>query len=242
MDWKLPVPGIPGPLRQNNFRSQNLSSVSVRIEKSSRKGYPPTVVSVRVTDLDKTDLEILRLLREDGRRPYSDIGDAVGLSGPAVAARVDRLTEHGVLRGFTVSLDRSQLVGGTTVLVELEPLATHTEAVAERLTDAEATERVLILADGTVVAFVRVPNGTVRSWVASILEEPIPEYSVRLVEDEEAGDELPIVGFDVECAECGNTVTTEGTSARLDDERYHFCCESCETRFVQQYEELAEGV
>jgi Lrp/AsnC family leucine-responsive transcriptional regulator len=86
-----------------------------------------------------------------------------------------------------------------------------------------------------------VPNGTVRAWVTSVLEEPIPEYTVRLVEDERPGDDLPIVGFDVECAECGNTVTNEGTTASIDEQRHHFCCESCEERFVQQYEDLAEG-
>jgi hypothetical protein len=45
----------------------------------------------------------------------------------------------------------------------------------------------------------------------------------------------------LECAECGNTVTSEGVTATLDGERYEFCCGSCEARFVERYEELKEG-
>ena len=42
-------------------------------------------------ELDETDVQILSLLAEDARRPYSDIGETVGLSGPAVSDRVTRL-------------------------------------------------------------------------------------------------------------------------------------------------------
>jgi DNA-binding Lrp family transcriptional regulator len=56
-------------------------------------------------DLDETDLEILSLLAEDARRPFSEIGERVGLSGPAVSDRVTRLEETGVIQGFTVDVD-----------------------------------------------------------------------------------------------------------------------------------------
>ncbi|MFB6083699.1 MAG: Lrp/AsnC family transcriptional regulator, partial [Halorientalis sp.] len=43
--------------------------------------------------LDETDREILDILLSDGRRPYSDIAEAVDLSPPAVSDRIDRLQE-----------------------------------------------------------------------------------------------------------------------------------------------------
>ena len=67
--------------------------------------------------LDDTDREILRILTENGRRSYSDIADAVGLSPPAVSDRVDRLQELGVIRRFTVDIDRDLLREGTAALV-----------------------------------------------------------------------------------------------------------------------------
>ena len=38
--------------------------------------------------LDDTDREILRLLLENGRKPYREIASAVDLSAPAVSDRV----------------------------------------------------------------------------------------------------------------------------------------------------------
>jgi len=48
--------------------------------------------------LDQTDKQILRFLQEDGRVSYADLGPAVGLSAPAVRARVQRLLDAGVVR------------------------------------------------------------------------------------------------------------------------------------------------
>lgn len=59
--------------------------------------------------LDATDLAIIDLLREDGRRTFGDIGTRVGLSAPAVKRRIDRLEAAGVIVGYTVRLDHAKL-------------------------------------------------------------------------------------------------------------------------------------
>jgi Lrp/AsnC family leucine-responsive transcriptional regulator len=55
--------------------------------------------------MDATDSEILRLLREDGRLSWRDLGAAVGLSANAAADRVRRLRAEGVIRGFVALVD-----------------------------------------------------------------------------------------------------------------------------------------
>ena len=52
---------------------------------------------------------------------------------------------------------------------------------------------------------------------------------------------IDATGFALKCAECGNTVTSEGTSARVGDDLVHFCCESCETQYIDRYEQLEEA-
>jgi len=42
---------------------------------------------------DDTDRELLALLQEDARCPYSELADAVGLLAPAVSDRIERLQE-----------------------------------------------------------------------------------------------------------------------------------------------------
>lgn len=50
---------------------------------------------------DHTDAQIVRLLVQDGRMSFSDLGRAVGLSSHAVGQRVRRLLEDGTIQGFT---------------------------------------------------------------------------------------------------------------------------------------------
>lgn len=69
--------------------------------------------------LDPIDEAILRELAVDARASYADIGSAVSLSAPAVKRRVDRLRDHGVVRGFTVLLDPAALGWHTEAYIEL---------------------------------------------------------------------------------------------------------------------------
>ena len=55
--------------------------------------------------MDAQDRKALALLLKDGRITWSDLGHALGMSAPAVADRVRKLEEQGVIRGFTALLD-----------------------------------------------------------------------------------------------------------------------------------------
>ena len=55
--------------------------------------------------MDPVDSEILRLLRDDGRLSWRDLGAAVGLSANAAADRVRRLRRAGVITGFAAQVD-----------------------------------------------------------------------------------------------------------------------------------------
>ena len=61
--------------------------------------------AARLAVVDAIDSEILRLLREDGRLSWRELGAAVGLSANAAADRVRRLREEGVITGFTALID-----------------------------------------------------------------------------------------------------------------------------------------
>src|SRR3954462_13782375 len=63
--------------------------------------------------MDQVDSEILRLLREDARISWRDLGAAVGLSANAVADRVRHLRRTGVITGFAALVDPA--AGGRTL-------------------------------------------------------------------------------------------------------------------------------
>jgi Lrp/AsnC family leucine-responsive transcriptional regulator len=193
-----------------------------------------------VPELDETDLEILGLLLADARRPWAEIAEEVDLSPPAVSDRVDRLREAGVIRRFTLDVDRSQLREGVPVLLELTVDPESVEQTRETARNADAVEHVFATAEGDLVCHVHVPDGDVPAWVERTFDG-VADYAVTLLTDAEWTPTVGGAEFALTCAECGNTVTSEGTTARVGGERKHFCCPSCEARFVERYEELEEG-
>jgi DNA-binding Lrp family transcriptional regulator len=56
-------------------------------------------------DLDETDLRILDELQRDGRASMSAVAQAVHISRAGAYARVNRLTEAGVITGFSARVD-----------------------------------------------------------------------------------------------------------------------------------------
>lgn len=60
--------------------------------------------------MDSQDEEILRYLKEDGRAPFTDIAEEVGVSEGTVRNRVEKLKEDGVIENFTVEVDRESKI------------------------------------------------------------------------------------------------------------------------------------
>jgi DNA-binding Lrp family transcriptional regulator len=193
-------------------------------------------------DLDETDLNILRLLIEDGRRPYSEIADKVAVSPPTVSDRIERLKELGVIRRFTLDVDRSMLDEGVTVLIDLTLKPGANGEVKKRLATLEAVEHVLVTADSHVVVKAVLEDADIEPLLNGALDmDDVAEYDVRLVTDSLWSPHISDASLAVTCDECGNRVTSEGVSARIDDELYHFCCESCRENFEEQYRQLADS-
>lgn len=194
-------------------------------------------------DLDDTDREILRLLLEDARRPYSDIADHVDLSPPAVSDRVDRLRDLGVIRRFTVDIDDSTLREGVDVLIEIRPGPAKVQAVRNEIASLPGIEHVLETADGRLLATATVTDGDVTGYVGEAVDLSIIDgLEVHLLADSEWHPGLGDATLGLTCVECGNTVTSEGIAATIGGERYEFCCPSCRERFEDRYEDMREGV
>ena len=193
-------------------------------------------------DLDETDLEILQLLLSNARRPFSDIAEVVGLSAPAVSDRVERLEDVGVIQRFTLDVDRSQLRSGIPVLVTLE-VVSEVAPVRETLLNAGAVEHVFTTAAADLVVFARVPDNDIASWLSdTVTDDAVADIEVTLLAGAHWSPDLGGTEFALTCAQCGNTVDSEGSARRLDGDLYQFCCPSCEARFEEQYERLKQGV
>jgi DNA-binding Lrp family transcriptional regulator len=190
-------------------------------------------------NLDETDREILRLLTSDGRRPYSEIADAVDLSAPAVSDRVSRLEEQGIIRRFTVDVDRSKLRDGYPVLVDLHVRPGALETVRERLADDRAVEHVFTTASGRLVVQADAPAPDVRAWLFDVVDEDdVREYDVELVSNVDWSPDVGDIEFTMTCVECGKRMNAGGITERVGGELKTFCCPTCESQYREQYERL----
>lgn len=62
-----------------------------------------------VKKIDQTDQKIIRLLQENARMSFSEIGNRTSLSTPAVSNRVQKLKEQGIIKGYTAILDAQSM-------------------------------------------------------------------------------------------------------------------------------------
>lgn len=67
--------------------------------------------------MDVTDHKILELLKENSRAQWRDIGAQVHMTGPAVAARVRKLEDEGVIEAFTVRVNPAKIGRPVTAFV-----------------------------------------------------------------------------------------------------------------------------
>lgn len=70
-------------------------------------------------DLDATDHRVLDHLQRDGRLSVADLARAINLSPSATADRVRRLTDAGVITGYTAVVDPEALGYTITAFVRL---------------------------------------------------------------------------------------------------------------------------
>ncbi|RYG48062.1 Lrp/AsnC family transcriptional regulator [bacterium] len=123
--------------------------------------------------LDELDLAILDVLRRDARTPHAVIGREVGLTGPAVLARVRRLEESGTIRGYRAIVEEGGLRAVVRVVTRPTPGG---EAAFEQLVIAEPRVRECFDVDGedSFVLIVRCADpADLRSLLLSLRSQPM---------------------------------------------------------------------
>jgi DNA-binding Lrp family transcriptional regulator len=66
--------------------------------------------------MDQKDKQIIKILKDDGRAGYGDIGAKIGLSEGAVRKRIKILTDENAIRKFTVKIGVAEGAQAITLL------------------------------------------------------------------------------------------------------------------------------
>jgi Lrp/AsnC family leucine-responsive transcriptional regulator len=81
--------------------------------------------------LDSTNLDLLDLVQGDARLSLAELGRRVGLSAPAVAERLRRLEEEGVIRGYRADVDPRRLGYTLSAVIRVRPAPRQIAGVAQ---------------------------------------------------------------------------------------------------------------
>jgi Lrp/AsnC family leucine-responsive transcriptional regulator len=113
-----------------------LAAASGTVPIEGRNVVPPTI-----TALDGTNRQLIAALQVDARLSLAELGRRVGLSAPAVAERLTRLEQAGVIRGYHADVDPRALGYALDVVLRVRPAPRQLAKVADLArSTAEITE------------------------------------------------------------------------------------------------------
>jgi Lrp/AsnC family leucine-responsive transcriptional regulator len=103
--------------------------------------------------LDATNLRLIAELQADARLSLAELGRRVALSSPAVAERLRRLEEAGVITGYRAVVDPRRLGFGFGVVIRIRPAGSKLALVADIVrTTPEVVECHRVTGDDCYVA------------------------------------------------------------------------------------------
>jgi Lrp/AsnC family leucine-responsive transcriptional regulator len=125
--------------------------------------------------LDQIDKQLIEHLQENGRQTTSELAHDVGMSVPAVAERIRKLQESGVIRRFSAVVDPRKIgmdVGAYITLIS-ESSAHYDEVIERARAHPEVLEIMSVTGEGSHMLLVRTENtSTLESLLMQIQSWP----------------------------------------------------------------------
>lgn len=126
--------------------------------------------------LDAIDRDILRMLQTDGRASIRSVAERVHVSRANAYARINRLIDDGVIRGFSARVDHERAGQGASAYITLKIVQNSWRTVREQLQALPGAAHIaLVSGDFDVLLLVHTAdNRTLRELVLTRLQS-IPE-------------------------------------------------------------------
>ncbi|WP_217195667.1 Lrp/AsnC family transcriptional regulator [Streptomyces buecherae] len=126
--------------------------------------------------LDPIDRDILRMLHTDGRASVRSVAERVHISRANAYARINRLIDDGVIRGFSARINQERAGQGASAYITLKIVQNSWRTVREKLQELPGTAHIaLVSGDFDVLLLVHTPdNRALRELVLTRIQA-IPE-------------------------------------------------------------------
>ncbi len=126
--------------------------------------------------LDAIDQDILQMLQADGRASIRSVAERVHVSRANAYARINRLIEDGVIRGFGARVDHERAGQGTSAYITLKIVQNSWRTVREQLRLLPGASHIaLVGGDFDVLLLVHTPDNRALREVVLTRLQAIPE-------------------------------------------------------------------
>ena len=180
-----PLPALrSGPAAEWVADRARQRAASPRVPGTGRAGVEPPKPaprqapepSVGQRSLDRIDRGILRLLQQDGRASIRSVAERVHVSRANAYARISRMVEDGVIRGFTARVDHERAGQGASAYITLKIVQNSWRTVRGQLLELPGVEHIaLVSGEFDVLLLVHtVDNRALRELVLNRIQS-IPE-------------------------------------------------------------------
>ncbi|UCG70159.1 MAG: winged helix-turn-helix transcriptional regulator [Thermoplasmata archaeon] len=197
--------------------------------------------------LEKVDVEILKILQNDGRASFRDIAKKVGVTTPTVSSKVGMYEQMGLIKGFGVKLSTDAL-GEISVLLSAKCKPSDVPNLADKLKDFEEVREVYLTGGSWVQAKITLIDTThLNQFISQLTKiEEIQDYDYRAIVDTVKEEPRAILSEGVNavlaCFYCKKPMHDKPVKLKLDGKDHFLCCETCAKEYKKKYDKLKEGM
>jgi Lrp/AsnC family leucine-responsive transcriptional regulator len=192
-------------------------------------------------NLDGTDVNILKVLQQNGRLSFRQISERVKVSVPTVSNKISNMENLGVIRGYQADLDTERL-GEISVILTIKAKPSELKQVAEYFESDDRVRKVFILSNGRLLMICTFTEShRINEFVSQlgniseILEYDIANIVSVVKENHRALVEMG-ASVILKCAQCGKDIWEEAIKIKVDGQDFYLCSNEC-TKFFQEKQE-----
>ncbi|MFE7525042.1 Lrp/AsnC family transcriptional regulator [Kitasatospora sp. NPDC057542] len=147
----------------------------------------------QMSRLDRVDRSILRLLQQDGRASIRSVAERVHVSRANAYARISRMVEDGIIRGFTARVDHERAGQAASAYITLKIVQNSWRTVREQLLGLPGVAHIaLVGGDFDVLLLVHTAdNKTLRELVLGSIQSIPQVLGTRTMLVFEETDQVP---------------------------------------------------
>jgi DNA-binding Lrp family transcriptional regulator len=197
--------------------------------------------------LEKVDIQILKILQNDGRASFRDIAKKVGVTTPTVSSKVSMYEQMGIIKSFGAFLDADAL-GELSIILMVKCKPSDVPKVAEKLKVLEEVREVYLVGGSWINSKVTLTDTThLNQFIADLTNiEEILDYNYNAIVNTIKEEPRPVLSEGVNavlaCFYCKKPMHDKPVKLKLDGRDHFLCCNTCAKEYKVKYDKLKEGM